>query len=127
MSGIALRKLLREWAAMIAVLAMALGPLALAASRSLGAADRIAAASGVQPLALCLPGAADAGAAEADPAGAPHGQDCDHCTPAQHAVQDSPEPQGLPARAATAAGPSSSPIRMAAFPRAPPARGPPAA
>ncbi len=111
-------RLLREWAALLAVLAMALGPLALATSRSIGAAEKVmTAAAGLKPAALCLPGG---------DAGGPMGPECDHCTPPQPLAPASPATSATPAAyAADAADPPAS-GQLAAFPRAPPARGPPA-
>jgi hypothetical protein len=121
MSDKTLQRLLREWAALVAILAMALGPLALAVSRSHGASDRIAIAAGLKPIALCLPGGL-AGGDSGEPIA-----DCGHCTPPQGFMLALPE-RALspppPIRMAFAQPPAS---RTAAFPRAPPARGPPAA
>jgi hypothetical protein len=121
MSGVALKRLLREWAALIAVLAMVLGPLAMIVVRSHGASGKVAIAAGLKPLALCLPGGM-AGGTGGEPMA-----DCDHCMPAQIIALAQPftaSSAPLPART-TLARPQD--IRIAAFPRAPPARGPPAA
>ncbi|MGL4243609.1 MAG: hypothetical protein ACRCTI_21050 [Beijerinckiaceae bacterium] len=122
MSRMVIRRLLREWVALLAILAVVLGPLALATSRSLGAAEKIAIASGASPPALCLPGGPmhDAG-------GGTGASDCDHCTPVQPCV-----PASGGAAASFAIGAASGPkpagaVCGSAFPRAPPARGPPSA
>jgi hypothetical protein len=115
-------RLLREWAALIAVLAMALGPLALAASRSLGAAERIAVSSGAPPLTLCFPGGTgEEGDRHSGAA------DCDHCAPVQPFALSAAESDIFPSPAAATAGATGTTLQVAAFPRAPPARGPPAA
>lgn len=121
MSTPVLKRLLREWAALVAVLALVLGPLALGVQRSLGTSDRIVLASGAKPLALCLPSMPNA-----DPSSG-GGQSCDHCTAAQPCV--------IPALAngvATQSAQSNyiapvSGVHVAPPARAPPARGPPAA
>ena len=58
MISASLQRLLREWVALVAILAMVLGPLALVTSRSLAAQERIHLATGVISLAMC--GAVDA-------------------------------------------------------------------
>jgi hypothetical protein len=119
MSGSALKRLLREWAALLAVLALALGPLALATSRSLGAAEKIATASGMKPLALCLPGGLSGEQA--------HDADCGHCTPAQAFCLAGPAVVQGVALSASSASVAPSQVLISGFPRAPPARGPPSA
>ncbi len=116
----AFRKLLREWAALVAALALVLGPLALGVSRSLGAAEKVAVAAGVKPPALCLPGGSDGG-----PGGG--GPDCDHCTTLQPFALAAPGGDGVSARITTASVPPPGAGHVVAFPRAPPARGPPLA
>jgi hypothetical protein len=113
-------RLLREWAALIAVLALVLGPLALSVNRGLGASDKVALASGAKPFALCLPGGAD----PEKPAG---GVDCDHCTAAHGFMACAPgATAGLRLQTALSAGPETG-LALRPLPRAPPARGPPAA
>jgi hypothetical protein len=121
MSPPALKRLLREWAALIAVLAFVLGPLALGVQRSLGALDNVAMASGAKPLALCLPVMPDA-----DPSSG-GGPDCDHCTPAQTFGLATPIDGVGTRRLPTDAPWAAKSIRVASFARAPPARGPPTA
>jgi hypothetical protein len=119
MSNPALTRLLREWAALVAVLALVLGPLASGISRSLGTTDQIAIASGAKPFALCMPGGEGA-----DPAGGP---DCNHCTAAMGFFLTGPvlaKSESLDVGLAMATDDSS---KLRPFPRAPPARGTPAA
>jgi hypothetical protein len=117
-----LQRLLRECATLVAVLAMVLGPLALAASRGHGAAEMVAAASGTKPLALCLPGSPDTA-----PADTGSGDQCDHCIAGQAFVPPMAGGVARPFRSAAAAISVASTSLLAAFPRAPPARGPPTA
>jgi hypothetical protein len=117
-----LSRLLREWVALFAILAMALGPLALATSRSLGAVERIAVASGAKPLLLCLPGGSTSGG-ESQAGGA----DCDHCLPVQPFAPPIMLAAGFAADRAPAPITVDKSIRLPAQPRAPPARGPPTA
>jgi hypothetical protein len=113
-------RLLREWAALIAVLALVLGPLALSVNRGLGASDSIAVASGTKPFTLCLPGGADPD----QPAG---GFDCDHCTAAHAFLACAPAATaGLRLKVAHWTG-AETQLALRPFPRAPPARGPPTA
>jgi hypothetical protein len=117
----ALKHLLREWAALIAVLALVLGPLALGVQRSLGTTDKIAIASGVKPLALCLPGMPDS-----DPSSG-GGPDCDHCTSAQtFALAMLVDGTGTRGTRSNEVVPVTS-THIARSARAPPARGPPTA
>jgi hypothetical protein len=74
-------KLLREWLALVAILAMVLGPLALASSRSLAAQERVNVAAGLAPLPICTPGDSIDGLASKTGGGA-----CDHCLPAAGAA-----------------------------------------
>jgi hypothetical protein len=67
------KRLCREWIALLAILAMALGPLALATSRGLSARERVNVAAGLATLPLCQPG--DGLDSMAGKLGAP----CDHC------------------------------------------------
>lgn len=118
-----LSRLFREWAALLAVLAMALGPLASGVGRSLAAQERVDVAVGLVAPPLCLPGDAigDLGAKAG-------GLLCDHCLPGGAAAP--------PSLAATAAEPVAScridhadtaPSALLAQLRLPPATGPPAA
>ncbi len=67
---------MREWLALIAILAFVLGPLALGVSRSLGAQERVAIAAGLMALPLCQPGDA------LDATGGTHAlSSCDQCLP----------------------------------------------
>jgi hypothetical protein len=113
-----LGKLLREWAALLAVLAVALGPLALGVTRSLAASEKAAIAAGLKPLALCIPGMPDGGGT---------GPDCDHCAGAQSLALAEGAVAGVTAPSATRPGSIRSAPFAAAFPRGPPARGPPSA
>jgi hypothetical protein len=122
-----LQRLLRECATLVALLAMVLGPLALAASRGHGAAEMVAAASGTKPLALCLPGSPDTGPADSAPADTGSGDQCDHCIAGQAFVPPMAGGVARPFRSAAAAVSVASTSLLAAFPRAPPARGPPTA
>jgi hypothetical protein len=116
-------RLLREWVALLAILAMALGPLALATSRSLAAQERVQVAAGLAPLPVCAPGDSMDGLA-----GKTGGNACDHCLPALESPQKAIDG---PASAAiftglmqpADAGPSALLSRL----RLPPATGPPAA
>jgi hypothetical protein len=70
------KTLLREWVALVALLAMVLGPLAVGVSRSLAAQERVALASGITALPLCQPGDA------LDATGGVHTlASCDQCLP----------------------------------------------
>jgi hypothetical protein len=73
----AFHKLLREWLALIAILAMALGPMALVTSRSLAAQERVNVAAGLAPLPICAPGDSIDGLSSKT-----GGSACDHCLPA---------------------------------------------
>jgi hypothetical protein len=76
MQGISLQRLFHEWMALIAILAMLLGPLALGVYRSLATQDRIVIAAGLNSLPLCQPGG------ELDGASGAHTlSSCDHCLP----------------------------------------------
>jgi hypothetical protein len=116
----AFRKLLREWAALVAVLALVLGPLALGVGRSLGAAEKVAIAAGMKPPALCLPGGGDGGSGAGGP-------DCDHCTTLQPCAPPLPGDASVKIRMAEGALFPTTVGTLSAFPRAPPARGPPLA
>jgi hypothetical protein len=114
-----LRRLTREWAALIAALVFVLAPLALGVTRSLGVSDKIAIAAGLAPPALCGPAAPDGGS------GSP--PDCDHCVGPQSFALAVPSAATGPALRSIAAAPVPVVRRAATFARAPPARGPPAA
>ena len=85
----AIKKLLGEWVALFAILAMVLGPLALATSRGLGAQERIAIAAGLAELPICTPGNTSDGLTGKQGIHA-----CDHCLPQSDALpallQDAP-------------------------------------
>jgi hypothetical protein len=76
MTSYQLQRLLREWLALFAILTFVLGPLAISVSRSLGAQERVAIASGLKALPLCQPGdTLDAAS------GAHTLSSCDQCLP----------------------------------------------
>ena len=81
MFSVSHQRLLREWVALVAFLAMVLGPLAVVTSRSLAAQERVHLAAGLISLSMCS--AVDAS----------DGQDkklsvatCDHCLSASPTV-----------------------------------------
>ena len=118
MSSQALARLFREWAALLAVLAMALGPLGSAVGRSLAAQDHVAVAAGLVAPLLCEPGGL--------PAKPP--SPCDHCTLGVGFTPPCPTAAAAPLVFAERldpadTGPSALPARL----RLPPATGPPAA
>lgn len=115
-----LKRLCREWIALLAILAMALGPLALATSRGLSARERVNVAAGLQALPLCHPGDAIDGLS-----GKPGGA-CEHCLPVVGSAPAGPLPVAalfvLSSRIGPAPGhPSAPPAPI----RLPPATGPP--
>jgi hypothetical protein len=120
MSTPAIRRLVREWAALLAVLVLALGPLAAAVERSRGASAKIAVAAGLAPPALCLP--ADMGGADDGPM-----PDCDRCTLSKACAPGWMGGVAAPLRTAASDVIPGRPLHTGGFPRAPPARGPPTA
>ena len=84
-----IKKLLGEWVALVVILAMVLGPLALATSRGLEAQERIAIAAGLAELPICAPGDITDGLTGKQGIHA-----CDHCLPQSDALpallQDAP-------------------------------------
>jgi hypothetical protein len=119
MSNRDLHRLVRDWAALLAVLAFVLGPLALGVSRSLGAGEKVAIAAGFKPPSLCLPVGPDGNGGG--------GPDCDHCTALQSFVLIAEGAGPAVLFEGTQAGSEQPPLHAVAFPRAPPARGPPVA
>jgi hypothetical protein len=75
MTSFSLHRLFREWLALLAVLAMVLGPLSVAVSRGLSAQERVNIAAGLTSLPICIPGDETGGLA------AKTSVDCDHCLP----------------------------------------------
>lgn len=122
MSRPVLTKLLREWAALLAVFALVLGPLALTVSRSLGTAEKVAIASGAKPFALCMPGGGST-----DPTKPLAKPACDHCTAACSSLLPPIPPTTALRLAEVVTFVPEAHRDLRAFPRAPPARGPPAA
>jgi hypothetical protein len=117
-----LHRLLREWVALFAILAMVLGPLALATSRSLAAQERVRVAAGLTALPMCTPGDSIDGLNAKTGGGA-----CDHCSSAA--------PATLPSFISTAeqvlfseclAPANTAPSALLEQLRLPPATGPPA-
>jgi hypothetical protein len=76
MGSLSFKRLLREWVALLAILAMVLGPLSLAVSRGLSAQERVNVAAGLSSLKVCSPSASEDGLV------AQSNIDCDHCLPA---------------------------------------------
>ncbi|MGL5137514.1 MAG: hypothetical protein ACRC7G_07075 [Beijerinckiaceae bacterium] len=74
MNRLALHRLLCEWATLIAILAFALAPLALAVGRGLSAEEQVLVASGAAPLPICQPGDTIDDLGRKTGGGA-----CDHC------------------------------------------------
>jgi hypothetical protein len=74
--AITTKTLAREWLALVAILIMLLGPLALGVSRGLGTQQRVAVAAGLSVLPVCAPGDALDGTK-----GTPSLAGCDHCLP----------------------------------------------
>jgi hypothetical protein len=73
---ISFKSLMHEWLALVAILAMVLGPLALGVSRSLATHKRVAIAAGLSAMPLCQAGDA------LDATGGPHTlSSCDQCLP----------------------------------------------
>ncbi len=113
--------MLREWVALVAILAMALGPLALVTSRSLAAQERINVAAGIAKLPLCMPGDGIDHLSAKTGGGA-----CDHCMPALGAAPPSLSVAGAPACFSEVLQPASTtPSALLAQLRLPPATGPP--
>jgi hypothetical protein len=117
----AFRKLFREWMALLAILAMALGPLALLTSRSLAAQDRVNVAAGLTSLPICAPGDSVDGLAAKTGGGV-----CDHCMPALGAAPALARitPSACPF-AATIFPADTGPSALLSQIRLPPATGPP--
>jgi hypothetical protein len=117
-----LARLIREWVALLAILAMALGPLALATSRGLSASERVAVAAGLASLPLCAPG--DAMDAMAGKGAGP----CDHCLPALEGAKPATSSALTDIRFASALLPAdTAPSALLTQLRLPPATGPPVA
>jgi hypothetical protein len=117
----ALSRLLREWVALVAILAMALGPLALLTSRSLAAQERVNVAAGLAKLPLCMPGDGIDHLSAKTGGGA-----CDHCIPALGAAPPSLSVEGAPACFSQVLQPANTtPSALLAQLRLPPATGPP--
>jgi hypothetical protein len=70
------RTLIREWMALLAILAMVLGPLALVVNRSITADERVQIVAGLRALPICAPGDAID-----DLAAKTGGGICEHCLP----------------------------------------------
>jgi hypothetical protein len=118
----AFRKLFREWMALLAVLAMVLGPLALLTSRSLAAQERVNVAAGLASLPICAPGDSIDGLAAKTGGGA-----CDHCMPAHGTAPVVIETQPGACAFAPAVFPADTgPSALLSQLRLPPATGPPA-
>jgi hypothetical protein len=118
----AFHKLFREWMALLAVLAMVLGPLALLTSRSLAAQERVNVAAGLASLPVCTPGDSIDGLAAKTGGGA-----CDHCMPAHGAAPAVIEVQpGACAFASTVFPANTGPSALLSQLVLPPATGPPA-
>ena len=117
----ALSRLLREWVALVAILAMVLGPLALLTSRSLAAQERVNVAAGLATLPLCMPGDGIDHLSAKTGGGA-----CDHCTPALGAAAPSLSVEGAPACFSQVLQPANTtPSALLAQVRLPPSTGPP--
>ncbi len=115
------QKLLREWLALFAILAMTLGPLALATSRSLAAQDRVNVAAGIAPLPVCVPGDSIDGLSAKT-----GGALCDHCMPASGPAPASAASRPAPSTFADIAFPAGTgPSALLSQRRLPPATGPP--
>jgi hypothetical protein len=122
MFSITLHRLLREWVALFAILAMALGPLALATSRSLAAQQRVNLAAGLTTLPMCTPGDSIDGLNAKTGGGA-----CDHCSSAAPAVVPSLISNAVPVLFCERLAPANTePSALLAQLRLPPATGPPA-
>jgi hypothetical protein len=114
-------KLFREWMALLAILAMALGPLALLTSRSLAAQERVNVAAGLASLPVCAPGDSIDGLAAKTGGGA-----CDHCMPAHGAAPALIKAQRDVCAFAPAVFPADTcPSALLSQLRLPPATGPP--
>jgi hypothetical protein len=121
MQARALSRLLREWVALVAILAMTLGPLALLTSRSLAAQERVDVAAGLAKLPLCMPGDGIDHLSAKTGGGA-----CDHCIPALGAAPPSLSVEGAPACFSQVLQPANTtPSALLAQLRLPPATGPP--
>ncbi len=115
------QKLCREWIALVAILAMALGPLALLTSRSLAAQERVNVAAGLASLPVCAPGDSIDGLAAKTGGGA-----CDHCMPALGAAPANVSVQSSSlVFAATLFPTDTGPSALLSQLRLPPATGPP--
>jgi hypothetical protein len=71
-----IHRILREFLAMLAILAMLLGPLATAVGRGLSAQERVNVAAGLVAMPLCVT------ADNTDGLNSKSTPDCDHCLPA---------------------------------------------
>jgi hypothetical protein len=117
-----IQRLLREWAALAAVFAMVLGPLALATSRSLSAQERISIAAGLAALPVCIAGDTVDGLASKTGGGS-----CDHCLPTQGGTVPELYPAAADALFACAARLFAERlVAFTAYHPLPPATGPPA-
>jgi len=122
MSRGALIRLFREWAALLAVLAMSLGPLGLSVGRGLAAQEKIAIAAGLVAPAICQT-SDELGGGTRHPLTA-----CDHCLPALGAAPPCPAPITLHLLFAARTNPAdTAPSALLAQLRLPPATGPPQA
>jgi hypothetical protein len=118
----AFHKLFREWMALLAILAMVLGPLALLTSRSLAAQERVNVAAGLASLPICVPGDSIDGLSAKTGGGV-----CDHCMPALGAAPAMALAQpGACAFASTVFPANTGPSALLSQLRLPPATGPPA-
>ena len=116
------RSLVREWAALLAIFAMALGPLALSVSRSLAAQERVAVAAGLASLPMCQPGETMDGMAGKT------AHACDHCLPAHPAAPACPSVAVAPLSFVERLQPADTgPSSLLEQLRLPPATGPPTA
>jgi hypothetical protein len=121
MNARALHRLLREWVALVAILVMVLGPLALLTSRSLAAQERVNVAAGLSKLPLCAPGDSIHDLSAKTGGGA-----CDHCMPAIGAAPPSLLVGPVPVCFAQVLEPANTaPSALLAQLRLPPATGPP--
>ncbi len=108
--------------ALLAIIAMALGPLALLTSRSLAAQERVNVAAGLASLPICTPGDSIDGLSAKTGGGV-----CDHCMPALGAAPALTQAQpGACAFAATIFPTDTGPSALLSQLRLPPATGPPA-
>jgi hypothetical protein len=122
MFSLSFHRLLREWVALFAVLAMVLGPLALATSRSLAAQERVQLAAGLTALPMCTPGDSIDGLNAKTGGGA-----CDHCSSAAPALVPLPANSAVVALFSACVAPANTaPSALLAQLRLPPATGPPA-